>query len=211
MAKHKNIYRTPNDTFAVRIVRKIGDEYATVTEIYSTLEEAIAARDAILRNFESTKDLQNSNDKRARRLARAIKRFETEDIVEIKANEISDRTLFVKRAECEICGTDISRSHYFMKSTKCIKCNLGKGSEHQRLILQKRIDRVEANKNNSIGIKNISYDQNTHRYCIGIERNGKRFRTSASTLEKAIQIKEKVLKFYKDHSRLPSFNEISNL
>lgn len=208
MAKHKNIYRTPNDTFAVRIVRKIGEEYATVTEIYSTLEEAIAARDAILRNFESTKDLQNSNDKPARRLARAIKRFGTEDIVEIKANEVSDRTLFVKRAECEICGTDISRSHYFMNSTKCIKCNLGKGSEHQRLILQKRIDRVEANKNNSIGIKNISYDQNTHRYCIGIERNGKRFRTSSSTLEKAIQIKEKALKFYKDHGRLPSFNEI---
>lgn len=208
MTKHKNIYRTPNDTFAVRIVRKTDEEYATVTEIYSTVEEAIAARDAILRNFESTKDLQNSNDKHARRLARAIKRFGTEDIVEIKANEVSDRTLFVKRAECEICRTDISRSHYFMNSTKCIKCNLGKGSEHQRLILQKRIDRVEANKNNSIGVKNISYDQNTRRYCIGIERNGKRFRTSASTLEKAIQIKEKVLKFYKDYDRLPSFNEI---
>ena len=208
MTKHKNIYRTPNDTFAVRIVRKIGEEYATVTEIYSTLEEAIAARDAILRNFESTKDLQNSNDKRARRLARAIERFGTEDIVEIKANEISDRTLFVKRAECEICRTDISRSHYFMNCTKCIKCNLEKGSEHQRKILQKRIDRVEANKNNSIGIKNISYDQNTRRYCIGIERSGKRFRTSSSTLEKAIQIKEKALKFYKDHGRLPSFNEI---
>lgn len=95
-----------------------------------------------------------------------------------------------------------------MNSTKCIKCNLGKGSEHQRLILQKRIDRVEANKNNQLGVKNISYDQNTRRYCIGIERNGKRFRTSASTLEKAIQIKEKALKFYKDHGRLPSFNEI---
>lgn len=211
MAKHKNIYRTPNDTFAVRIVRKIGEEYATVTEIYSTLEEAIAARDKILRNFEENKDLQHSKNKSERRLTRAIKRFGTEDIVEIKANEISDRTLFVKRAECEICGTDISRSHYFMNSTKCIKCNLGKGSEHQRLILQKRIDRVESNKNNSIGIKNISYDQNTRRYCIGIERNGKRFRTSASTLEKAIQIKEKALKFYKDHGHLPSFNEISNL
>ena len=208
MTKIKNIYRTPSDTFAVRIIRKIGDRSVSVTEVYRTLEEAIAARDKILRNFESTKDLQNSNDKRARRLARAIKRFGTEDIVEIKANEISDRTLFVKRAECEICGTDISRSHYFMKSTKCIKCNLGKGSEHQRLILQKRIDRVEANKNNSIGVKNISYDQNTCRYCIGVERNGKRFRTSASTLEKAIQIKEKALKFYKDHGHLPSFNEI---
>ena len=191
MTKHKNIYRTPNNTFAVRIVRKIGEEYATVTEIYSTLEEAIAARDAILRNFESTKDLQNSNDKRARRLARAIKRFGTEDIVEIKANEVSDRTLFIKRAECEICGTDISRSHYFMKSTKCSKCNLVKGSEHQRLIHQKRIDRVEANKNNQLGIKNISYNTRYHRYCIDIVRNGKRFRAYAETLDEAILIKEK--------------------
>lgn len=205
MAKHKNIYRTPNDTFAVRIVKKIGEEYAAVIEIYSTLEEAIAARDAILRNFESTKDLQNSNDKRARRLARAIKRFGTEDIVEIKANEISDRTLFVKRAECEICGTDISRSHYFMKSTKCIKCNLRKGSEHQRLILQKRIDRVEANKNNQLGIKNISYSQTYHRYCIDIVRNGKRFRAYAETLDEAILIKEKALAFFKEHSHLPDY------
>lgn len=208
MTKHKNIYRTPSDTFAVRIIRKIGERSVSVTEVYQTLEEAIAARDKILRNFEVNEDLQHSKNKNERRLARAIERFSTDDIVEIKANEVSDRTLFVKRAECEICGTDISRSHYFMNSTKCIKCNLGKGSEHQRLILQKRIDRVEANKNNSIGIKNISYDQNTRRYCIGIERNGKRFRTSASTLEKAIQIKEKALKFYKDHGRLPSFNEI---
>lgn len=208
MTKHKNIYRTPSDTFAVRIIRKIGERSVSVTEVYQTLEEAIAARDKILRNFEVNEDLQHSKNKNERRLARAIKRFSTDDIVEIKANEVSDQTLFVKRAECEICGTDISRSHYFMNSTKCIKCNLGKGSEHQRLILQKRIDRVEANKNNSIGIKNISYDQNTRRYCIGIERNGKRFRTSASTLEKAIQIKEKALKFYKDHGRLPSFNEI---
>lgn len=208
MTKHKHIYKTPNHTFAVRITRKIDDEYVSVVEIYKTLEEAIVARDKILRRLESNKDLQNSNDKRARRLARAIKRFGTEDIVEIKANEVSDRTLFVKRFECEICGTDISRSHYFMNSTKCINCNLKKGSEHQRLILQKRIDRVEANKNNVLGVKNVSYDKYYQRYCIDIIRNSKRFRAYASNLDEAIQIKEKALEFYKDHGYLPLVDEI---
>lgn len=208
MTKYKNIYKTPSDTFAVRIIRKIGDRSVSVTEVYQTLEEAIAARDKILLDFETNKDLQHSKNKNERRLARAIKRFGTEDIVEIKADNVSDRTIFVKLAECENCGTDISRSHYFMNCTKCIKCNLEKGSEHQRKILQKRIDRKEANKNNVLGIKNIYYDPNIRRYCIGIERNGKRFRTSALTLEKSIQIKEKALKFYKDHGRLPSIDEI---
>lgn len=126
MTQHKHIYKTPNHTYAVRIERKINSERFSVSETYLTLEEAIAARDTILRNFEASKKLQHSKDKQARRLARAIERFGTEDIVEIKANGVSDRTLFVKRAECEICGTDISRSHYFMNSSKCSKCNLKK-------------------------------------------------------------------------------------
>lgn len=211
MTKHKNIYRTPNDTFAVRIVRKIGEEYATVTEVYQTLEEAIAARDKILRNFEVNEDLQHSKNKSERRLARAIERFGTDDIVEIKADNVSDRTLFVKRASCEICGTDISRSHYFMKSTKCLKCNLEKGSEHQRLIRQKRIDRVEANKNNQLGIKNISYNTRYHQYCIDIVRNGKRFREYAETLDEAILIKEKALAFFKKNGHLPDYQKIDRV
>lgn len=208
MAKHKNIYRTLSDTFAVRIIRKIDERSVSVTEVYQTLEEAIAARDKILRNFEINKDLQHSKNKNERRLARAIKRFGTDDIVEIKADNVSDRTIFVKRSECEICGTDISRSHYFMNCTKCIKCNLKKDSEHQRKILQKRIDRKEANKNNVLGVKNISYNQYQDKYYVGIERDSKRFRTSASTLDKAIQIKEEVLAFYKEKGRLPRSEEL---
>jgi len=208
MTGHKHIYKTPNNTFAVRIIRKINDESVSISEIYKTLEDAIVARDKILRNLELTKDLQNSNDKRARRLDRAINRFGTDDIIEIKANNVSNKTIFVKRASCEICGTDISRSHYFMNSIKCINCNLKKGSEHQRKILQKRIDRKEANKNNVLGVKNVSYDRYYQRYCIDIIRNSKRFRAYAEDLDEAIQIKEKALEFYKNHGYLPSFDEI---
>ena len=207
MTQHKHIYKTPNHTYAVRIERKINGERFSVSETYLTLEEAIAARDTILRNFEASKKLQHSKDKQARRLARAIERFGTEDIVEIKANGVSDRTLFVKRAECEICGTDISRSHYFMNSSKCSKCNLKKkGSELQRQMRQSRIDRVEANKNNySVGVKNISYNRDHQRYCVEVCRNGERFRALALTLEEAILIKEKALAFFKKNGRLPNY------
>lgn len=205
MTQHKHIYKTPNHTYAVRICRKIDGEFVNVTEIYRTLDEAIAARDKILETLRLDAKLRHSKSKRDRRLARAIERFGTEDIVEIKANNVSDQTLFVKRTECEICGADISRSHYFMNSTKCLKCNLKKGSEHQRLNHQKRIDRVEANKNNQLGIKNISYNDRYHQYCIDIVRNSKRFRAYAETLDEAILIKEKALAFFKEHGHLPDY------
>ncbi len=209
MTKHDNIYKTANDKYAVRIERKIDGERFAVAETYLTLEEAIAARDTILRKFEESRKLQHSEDKRARRLARAIKRFSTDDIVEIKANDVSDRTVFVKRAECEICGADISRSHYFRDSTtKCLKCITAKDSDHQRQMLQNRIDRVEANRNNSIGVKNISYNRHRQKYHVEVCRNGERFRALASTLEEAIQIKEAALEFYEDHGRVPEAYEI---
>lgn len=60
MTQHKHIYKTPNHTYAVRIERKINGERFSVSETYLTLEEAIAARDTILRNFEASKKLQHS-------------------------------------------------------------------------------------------------------------------------------------------------------
>ena len=148
--------------------------------------------------------MQHSKDRHDRRLARAIKRFGTDNIVEIKANDISDRTVFVKRAECEICGADISRSHYFRDSTtRCRKCITAKDSDHQRRMQQSRLDRVESNKNNSIGVKNISYNRHRQRYHVEVCRNGERFRALALTLEEAIRIKEAALEFYKLHGRVP--------
>ena len=209
MTKHDNIYKTESNRYAVRIQRRIDGKRFAISENYLTLEEAIAVRDEILRNFRASGKLQHSKDRRARRLARAIKRFGTDDIVEIKANDISDQTVFVKRAECEICGSDISRSHYFTNSTKCLKCNLEKDSEHQLLMHQKRVDRVEANKNNSLGVKNISYNTRDRQYCIDIVRNGKRFRALALTLDEAIRIKETALEFYKMHGRVPDAYELN--
>lgn len=154
MTEHDNIYKIENDKYAVRIQRRIDGKRLAIAETYLTLEEAIAARDEILRKFEASGKLQHSKDRRARRLARAIRRFGTDNIVEIKANDVSDRTVFVKRAECEICGADISRSHYFRDSTtRCRKCITAKDSDHQRRMQQSRLDRVESNKNNSIGVK----------------------------------------------------------
>ena len=210
MTEHDNIYKIENNKYAVRIQRRIDGKRFAIAETYLTLEEAIAARDEILRKFEASGKLQHSKDRRARRLARAIRRFGTEDIVEIKANDVSDRTVFVKRAECEICGVDISRSHYFRDSTtKCRKCITDKDSDHQRRMQQSRIDRVESNKNNSIGVKNISYNRHRQRYHVEVCRNGARFRALALTLEEAIRIKEAALEFYKMNGRVPDAYELN--
>lgn len=210
MTKHDNIYKTENNKYAVRIQRRIDGKRFAISENYLTLEEAIAARDTILRNFRASGKLQHSKDRRARCLARAIKRLGTDDIVEIKANDVSDRTVFVKRAECEICGSDISRSHYLGDSTtKCRKCITDKDSDHQRRMQQSRIDRVESNKNNSIGVKNISYNRHRQRYHVEVCRNGERFRALAVTLEEAIRIKEIALEFYKTHGHVPDAYDLN--
>ena len=74
---------------------------------------------------------------------------------------------------------------------------------------QSRLDRVESNKNNSIGVKNISYNRRRHRYHVEVCRNGERFRALALTLEEAIRIKESALEFYKMHGHVPDAYELN--
>lgn len=63
--KHKNISRTPQGYYSVVIRRVINGKTVAADQNFKTLEEAIAGRDQILKNFEETgelKTLKEPND-----------------------------------------------------------------------------------------------------------------------------------------------------
>ena len=192
----------------VRVSRTINSEVVVVSENYRSLDDAINARDTIVRNYDLTGKLEHSADEKTRRRLNAIDRLGTSDVVEVILSKNTNQRLFVKRFECEICGRDISKSHYFINSTKCLKCIMSRESENQKKALQLRNDRIEQNKDNSLGVKNVFYNHKTSSYFVEIVRDGKLFKASFKDLEEAIRVKEEVLKFYKDRSRIPESYEI---
>ena len=203
MTKHDYIHRTATGSYQIRIIRKVNDEKVSIIETYLSLDDAIAQRDVILAHFESTGKLEHLTSKLERRIMNAVVRFGTDDIVMLPIADTCDQVMFVKRMSCEDCGTDISRSHYFMKAKKCIKCSNVRDSEHQKKVVDARNRRQQSNKNNSLGVKNISYNKFNDFYEVSIERNGERFRAAVKSLNEAIQIKENVLSFFKEYGRLP--------
>ena len=208
MNKHTNIFKKKSGSYMTRVSRTIDGEVVVVSENYRSLDDAINARDTIVRNFELTGKLEHSADEKTRRRLNAIDRLGTTDIVEVVLSKNTNQTLFVKRVECETCGRDISKSHYFINSTKCLKCSMAKGSENQKKALQIRNDRIEPNECNALGIKNIYYNHRTSSYFVEIVRDGKLFKASFKNLEEAILVKEEVLKFYEDYRRIPDSEEV---
>lgn len=197
------IHRTATGSYQIRIIRKVNDEKVSIIETYLSLDDAIAQRDAILAHYESTDKLEHLTSKLDRRRMNAVVRFGTDDIVMPPIADTYDRVMFVKRMSCEDCGTDISRSHYFMKAKKCIKCSNVRDSEHQKKVVDARNRRQLCNKNNSLGVKNIYHNKFNDFYEVSIERNGERFRAAVKSLNEAIQIKENVLSFFEEYGRLP--------
>ena len=203
MTKHDYIRKTAKDSYQIKITRMIDNKRVIVIETYLSLDDSIAQRDAILAHFESTGKLEHLTSKLERRRMNAVVRFGTDDIVMLQVADTQDRYMFVKRMTCEDCGTDISRSHYFMKAKKCIKCSNVRDSEHQKKVVDARNRRQLCNKNNSLGVKNISHNKFNDFYEVSIERNGERFRAAVRSLNEAIRIKEDALSFFKEYGRLP--------
>ena len=57
--RHRNIFKTPQGYYLVTIRRVIDGKEVTANQNFRTLEEAIAGRDQILKNFEETGVLKN--------------------------------------------------------------------------------------------------------------------------------------------------------
>ena len=57
------------------------------------------------------------------------------------------------------------------------------------------------------GLMNITFNRSFNRYQIQLTRNRAKFSEISHSLEESIAIRDEVLKFYKDHSRLPSKTE----
>lgn len=62
----------------------------------------------------------------------------------------------------------------------------------------------------NLNTKNISYNKCTKIYLLRIQRDNQKFEASSHSLHKSVQLREKVLKFYADNRRLPSYAEISH-
>lgn len=67
---------------------------------------------------------------------------------------------------------------------------------------------LKAQSNSRSDHKHITYDVSNCAYFISIRRNSKSFVARATTLEKAIVIRDKALKFYEEHGRLPKRSDL---
>lgn len=67
---------------------------------------------------------------------------------------------------------------------------------------------MKAQSNSKSGHKNISYNDEKRSYVVSIYRNGKFFVAMSDTLEEAIDIRDKAIKFFEEHSRLPKKSDI---
>ena len=67
---------------------------------------------------------------------------------------------------------------------------------------------MKAQSNSKSGHKNISYNDEKRSYVVSIYRNGKFFVVMSDTLEEAIDIRDKAIKFFEEHSRLPKKSDI---
>lgn len=67
---------------------------------------------------------------------------------------------------------------------------------------------MKAQSNSKSGHKNISYNDEKRSYVVSIYRNGKFFVAMLNTLEEAIDIRDKAIRFFEEHSRLPEKSEI---
>lgn len=67
---------------------------------------------------------------------------------------------------------------------------------------------MKAQSNSKSGHKNISYIEEKRSYVVSIRRNGRRFIAHANTKEEAIDIRNKALDFFEEHSCFPKKSDL---
>lgn len=72
---------------------------------------------------------------------------------------------------------------------------------------KKNLDVSSRSKNSSSKLKNISLSKDSDRCYVQIRRDRKKFSTSCKSLEDATRVREAVLEFYDEFSRLPTRSE----
>ena len=108
--------------------------------------------------------------------------------------------------ECARCGDKhIYRSNLYLDNFKS-RNNLCKSCYMQDIVKQ-ICERDEPNYTNQLGIRNISIDPRSNRYRLEITRNKVHFLRLFDTLEEAVKVKERVLRYFNKHGELPPSEE----
>ena len=68
----------------------------------------------------------------------------------------------------------------------------------------------EESKVSNTNLKNITFDEASNRYFIQISRDRRKFSTTCTSLERAIEIRTSVIEFYKDRGYLPTKAELKS-
>lgn len=68
----------------------------------------------------------------------------------------------------------------------------------------------EESKSSNTNLKNITFDETSNRYFIQISRDRRKFSTTCTSLDRAIEIRTSVIEFYKDRGYLPTKAELKS-
>ena len=203
----RNISLKPKGTFKYKV--EVARRGKVIIESYETFEEAVKARDEIETRYEESSILSNSSLYIDRNLVLAKRRFNTENIVQVK---VGDSLRYAASCKCSKCCKEqifIESRYYnnFLKRDRvCKECDSSDRIKRATKQMHNRKDALSTNV--TTGIKNVCYDQSNRDYRVAIMRDGKRLSLHAKTLRSAVALKSRVLNFYDSYGRLPALNEI---
>lgn len=183
----------------------------SVGESYTTLEEAIIARDEIESNYRETNNLEHSSIYESARLRSARLRYQRDDLKKTDVYHYCNPVYSVD-ATCIQCGQKQTYRYSklyrrFVDRGECCQACFVKNRHNDLMSVRNANDKPNST-NRSTGIKNVIFDNRNSRYRVMICRKGRKFSKSSNTLEEAIKIKERALDFCEKFDRLPNVDEI---
>lgn len=180
-------------------------------ESFNSLEDAIAAKDEVEQTYNLTKELKHSSRYEDHLKLSACERFGTNEIVKI-TSEGSSKYRYDAIAKCDECGKESKYIEvrfykaFLSRDRLCQSCHMKTRTEE---IAERLRSRKEPNSTNrTTGVKNICYDAKKKLYIFSIRRKDIRYARRFNDLNRAIEHKSQVLRFYKENHRLPSRDEI---
>lgn len=212
---HKNItYREDLNDYFVQIFR----DRKKFSQAFNTLEEAIDARDKAIQFYEEFRRLPSAKEIGLRR--REHRR---------QPNRLRERYISLeKKYRHRPYRLSITKHGvYFVKNFETLEDAVKTRDEVLRFFngfdrlpnreeqetmfninhkrREKHTDLKRSNSNTRQ--MNITFNKSYNRYQIQLTRQQQKFSEISYSLEEAIAIRDEVLKFYKDHGRLPSKTE----
>ena len=200
-----NIFKYTDKSYRVDIRRVIDGEKVVIVEDYYRLEDAITARDHILKVYEETGELlhyREYDDRLTYKYCQARDCSE-EDIILFNDH----RTNGLRRAfgfYCKSCSKPVKNSDKtsrIYKSQMCKQCRDKDAGARSEKILQS-IENIDE----SVELQNIIV--RPHRYDLQIQRNLSLLMISSRDLERIMSLRDHALEFYDKYRRLPSRKEV---